>query len=183
MNEKERKEEKTLKESELKLISELMKNSRKSDRLLAKAVGASQSTVNRTIKKLEKEGYIKEYTLIPSFRKLGYQIMAFTFIKIKKGAADREATDAGKVAQGKIKGGNPEIIMHETGIGMGCTDVVVSMHKDYAAFSRFTRDMKESVPVERSCESFLINLNDETSYRHLTFSTLANHLTKTKEET
>jgi DNA-binding Lrp family transcriptional regulator len=41
-----------MKETALKLIAELMKNSRRSDRELAKAVGVSQPTVTRTIKKL-----------------------------------------------------------------------------------------------------------------------------------
>jgi DNA-binding Lrp family transcriptional regulator len=70
-----------MKNVELKLISELMKNSRRSYRELAKAVGVSQPTVSRTLKKLEKEGYIKEYTMIPDFLKLGYQIMGVTLIK------------------------------------------------------------------------------------------------------
>jgi DNA-binding Lrp family transcriptional regulator len=65
-----------LKDTELKVISELMKNSRRSDRELAKAIGASQPTVSRIIKKLEKEKIIEEYTMIPNFSKLGYKILA-----------------------------------------------------------------------------------------------------------
>jgi DNA-binding Lrp family transcriptional regulator len=49
-----------LREVELRLISELMKNSRKSDRELARTIGTSQPTVTRTRNRLEKEGYIKE---------------------------------------------------------------------------------------------------------------------------
>jgi DNA-binding Lrp family transcriptional regulator len=48
-----------------------MKNSRKSDRQLARAIGTSQPTVTRIRSRLEKEGYIKEYTMIPDFGKLG----------------------------------------------------------------------------------------------------------------
>jgi hypothetical protein len=44
-----------MKNIELKLISELMKNSRRSDRELAKAIGVSQPTVSRLIKKLENQ--------------------------------------------------------------------------------------------------------------------------------
>jgi len=44
-----------MKETELKLVSELMKNSRRSDRELARAMGVSQPTVSRMIRKLEKE--------------------------------------------------------------------------------------------------------------------------------
>ncbi|MFZ0965605.1 MAG: Lrp/AsnC family transcriptional regulator, partial [Candidatus Bathyarchaeia archaeon] len=60
-----------MKKVELNLISELMKNSRQSDRNLAKVIGVSQPTVTRIRNKLEKEGYIREYTMIPDFSKLG----------------------------------------------------------------------------------------------------------------
>ena len=42
----------TIKEIELKVLSELMKNSSRSDRELAKAIGSSQPTVSRTRKKI-----------------------------------------------------------------------------------------------------------------------------------
>jgi DNA-binding Lrp family transcriptional regulator len=45
-----------MKDSELRLTAELMKNSRRSDRELAKALGVSQPMISRMIKKLEKEG-------------------------------------------------------------------------------------------------------------------------------
>jgi DNA-binding Lrp family transcriptional regulator len=48
-----------IKNVKLELISERMKNSRRSDRDLAKAIGVSQPTVSRMIKKLENEGIIK----------------------------------------------------------------------------------------------------------------------------
>jgi DNA-binding Lrp family transcriptional regulator len=45
-----------MKEVVLKLLAELLNDSRKSDRELAKAIGVSQPTVTRTRLKLEKEG-------------------------------------------------------------------------------------------------------------------------------
>jgi DNA-binding Lrp family transcriptional regulator len=47
-----------MKDVELKLISELLKDSHRSDRELAKAVGVSQPTVSRLISKLRKETWI-----------------------------------------------------------------------------------------------------------------------------
>ena len=73
-----------MKNIELRLISELMKNSRRSDRELARVLGVSQPTVSRTIKKLEKEGYIREYTMIPDFSKLGYEIMGITSLRVEE---------------------------------------------------------------------------------------------------
>lgn len=78
-----------MKTIELKLISELMKNSRRSDRELAKALDVSQPTISRLIKKLEKEKYIKEYTIMPDSHKLGYELAAFTLVELKKGLSTR----------------------------------------------------------------------------------------------
>jgi DNA-binding Lrp family transcriptional regulator len=72
-----------LKDIELKILTELMKNSRRSDRALAKAVGVSQPTVSRTIGKLQKEGYIKEFTIIPDFKKIGFAVMSIMVSKVK----------------------------------------------------------------------------------------------------
>jgi DNA-binding Lrp family transcriptional regulator len=47
------------------MISELMKNFGRSDRELAKAIGTSQPTVSRIINRLEKEGIVEEYAMIP----------------------------------------------------------------------------------------------------------------------
>lgn len=182
MNGRRKREGRTLKQLELRIISELMKNSRKTDRVLAKAVGTSQSTVNRIIKKLEKEGYIREYTLIPNFKQLGYEIMAVTFIKVKKGATEKGMAETRRIVQDRIKDANPEIIMFESGIGMECTGMVISLHKDYTGFSKFMRELKEGIFLEQSCESFLINLREEDSFRHLTLSTLANHVLTMKAE-
>ena len=64
-----------MKDIELKLISELVKNSRRSDRELAKAIGISQPTVSRMRVRLEKEGLI-DYSAVPNLAKLGFEIIA-----------------------------------------------------------------------------------------------------------
>jgi DNA-binding Lrp family transcriptional regulator len=85
-----------LKEVELKLVCELMKNSRRSDRELAKVLGVSQPTVSRTLKKLEKEGVIKEYTMIPDFTRLGFQIMSIDFAKLKEPISEEKLKEIRK---------------------------------------------------------------------------------------
>jgi DNA-binding Lrp family transcriptional regulator len=45
-----------IRDIELKILSELMKNARISDRELAKKIGVSQPTVSRIRSRLEKEG-------------------------------------------------------------------------------------------------------------------------------
>jgi len=89
-----------MKDTELKLISELMKNSQRSDRELAQAIGVSQPTVTRTKAKLKREGYLLEYTLIPNFEKLGYEIFDLTFASIKQTFSLEQAEEARKTALG-----------------------------------------------------------------------------------
>ena len=69
-----------LKDIDFKILFGLMKNSKISDRKLAKTVGVSQPTVSRRRARLEKE-LIDGYTVIPKWGKLGYEILAFTFVK------------------------------------------------------------------------------------------------------
>ncbi len=94
-----------------------MKNSHRSDRELAKAMGISQPTITRIRRKLEKEGYIKEYTIIPDFNKLGYEILAFTFIKLGQGFSEDDIRKAQRIAQERLKEARFGIIMIDRGVG------------------------------------------------------------------
>ena len=96
-------ERKPVKMIERKLIAELMENSRRSDRELARVVGVSQPTVSRMVKRLEKEGYIREYTMIPDFQKLGYELVALTFLKLKGNLSLEEAEKARKTTKERLK--------------------------------------------------------------------------------
>lgn len=170
-----------MKKNELKLISELMKNSRSSDRELAKAIGVSQPTVSRMRNRLEKDGIIKEYTMIPDFRKLGYGILAVTFYKYRKRFDAEQIKTAKKILIESLEKGPFEIIMAERGIGGGYDGVMISIHRDYKSFVELTNWAQQFVSLELAeIESFLIDLADEVHYRSLTFSSLAKHISTLK---
>jgi DNA-binding Lrp family transcriptional regulator len=170
------KDVKDMKDIERKLVSELMKNCRRSDRTLAKALGVSQPTVTRTLHKLEKEGIIKEYTIVPDFRRLGYTLLAVTFVKLKKCLSQDEVEKARESAKKSVKG-VPNLIMFERGIGMGHDGVFLSFHEDYTSFTEHKKWLTQFNFLEIfDTQSFLINLEDEIHYRSLTFSTLAQHI-------
>jgi len=170
-----------MKDIERKLVSELMKNCRRSDRKLAKVLGVSQPTVTRTLHKLEKEGIIKEYTIVPDFRKLGYTLLAVTFVKLKHLSQD-EIEKARESARESVKS-NLNFIMLERGMGMGYDGVFLSFHKDYTSFTDLKKWLAQFDFLEISdIQSFLINLEDEVHYRSLTFSTLAKHLLELHEQ-
>jgi DNA-binding Lrp family transcriptional regulator len=146
-----------IKDVELRLISELMKNSRRSDRELAKAIGVSQPTVSRMIKKLENEGVIKEYSLIPDFRKLGFEILALTFLDVK----DEPTID-------KLQ----NVVMCERGLGLKNSCVLISFHEDFPSYLEFKRQL-EFLNLSKN-ESFLVDLTGYHGF--LTFSRLAEYL-------
>lgn len=166
-----------MKPTELKLISELMKNSCRSDRELAKAMGVSQPTVSRTKARLEKEGYISEYTIIPDFNKLGYHLFALTFFSWRKGIATKEMEDAVKYALAQASSVPPNVVLIERGIGLDYDSFMASFHKDYSSYAELMKHLKTSQYIDLAkMESFIVNLDDKVHYRQLTFATLARHL-------
>jgi DNA-binding Lrp family transcriptional regulator len=172
-----------MKDAELKLIYELMKNSRRSDRDLAKAIGVSQPTVTRIRSKLEKEGYISEYTMIPDFIKLGYQILALTFVKSRKGLDPEEVDKAREIARECSKINRYGLITVERGIGLGYDGVIISYHKCYANYLELVNLLKQFTFLDlSSIESFMISLDDEVHYIPLSFKALANHVLMLKEK-
>ena len=184
MNEKKRKGKK--KDVELRLIAELMKGSRRSDRELARALRVSQPTVTRIRTRLEKEGIIKEYTMMPDFTKLGYELMALTFISIKPTMGREEADNGRTMVQEQVKESPGNIIMLERGIGLGHTGVIISFHKDYSDYTQFIHSFKQASTTQayvgENVESFLIDLKDKIRYRPLTLLALANHMLRMKEK-
>jgi len=175
-------EKNTLKEAELKLVVELMKNSRRSDRELAKATGLSQPTVSRLRMKLEKEGYIKEYTMIPDFEKLGYEILAITFVKLGKNLEPEQIDDARRIAKEDLEKWPFAVVMLERGLGLKYDGVIVAFYEDYVAYSKHMDVLKQYSFLETSeIESFLISLKDTVRYRPLTFKALAEHLLTWKQ--
>jgi DNA-binding Lrp family transcriptional regulator len=174
-----------LKDLEQRLVSELMKNSRRSDRQLAKALGVSQPTVTRTIHKLENEGYIKEYTIVPDFQKLGYELMAFTFFKMRENLKREEQNRFLENVKRFLEENPHAELIGVKGIGLKKDYAFVSFFKNYSSFAELQRQSK-SVPYSDlgEHESFLVDLKDQNNRRILTMSTLADHvLASTKEKT
>jgi DNA-binding Lrp family transcriptional regulator len=129
---------KELKPIDYKLLFELMKDSHRSDRQLAKALGVSQPTVTRRRAILE-ENFIEGYTIIPKFGKIGFEIAAFTFLKSKlKQQAGQEREKALKKLNEWYMN-QPNVLLVQEGRGMGWDAVCVSLHKSFSDFSEFIR--------------------------------------------
>src|SRR5512136_2839667 len=104
-----------------KLLRELVRNSKRSDRELAKAIGASQPTVTRNRKLLEK--YIRSYTIVPEFDKIGYEIIALTFAKTK--AFNTEDMDKRMKEIHEWASKHPNVVFASDGEGLGKDTVMV----------------------------------------------------------
>lgn len=169
-------EKKPLKDIELKVIFELMKNSRRSDRELAKAIGSSQPTVSRVIRKLEKQGMIEEYTMIPDFKQLGYQIMGISFIEKEETVKKEEIAELDR-AVAEVERKSPYAsLMAVKGIGLGKGIAFITLYRSYARYAEAMK-MAQSLPhVNRRIESFLVDLNDESNYRLLTMEQVARNI-------
>jgi DNA-binding Lrp family transcriptional regulator len=157
-----------LKETELKILFELIKGARRSDRELAKAIRVSQPTVTRSRTKLEKAGFVKEYTIIPDLGKMGYELLVFTFMSF---AEDKpELFDK---AREWIKK-QPSVIFANNGEGPGMNSMMLSLHKNYASYTHLVTDLRRDwQPNLTNIQSFMISLYRpdfairKFSFRHL----------------
>ena len=160
-----------LKETEVRLIAELMKNSRRSDRDLAKAVGVSQPTISRTRQRLEKEGMI-DNTGVPDLAKLGYSIIA---VVLGKRDYTKHPEDLIGVAKDFAKQ-HPSIIFCASGTGLNYDVISISIHKDYADYSRFISEARLSGGAAVDADSFLIETSNIGIIRNLSLKPFAEHL-------
>jgi DNA-binding Lrp family transcriptional regulator len=149
---------KELKPLDYQLLFELMKDSHRSDRQLAKALGISQPTVTRRRAMLE-DNTIEGYTVIPKFGQIGFEIAAFTFLKTKlnhlKGQEKQEASN--KLKEWYAKQSN--VIGVLDGQGMGWDAICISLHENFTKYAEFRRSQEtELSDVITETQSFQADL-------------------------
>ena len=158
----------------LRLVKELLKNSKRSDREIAKRLGLSQATITRRRAQLQKEGYIKTFTVIPDFVKLGYEILAFTFSKMKSYPTTEETEKIAQRAREWVDK-RPNIIFSADGQGLGGKDtVMMSFHRNYSKYADFMRTyaMKWGHVIS-GFESFVVSLDSRYKMKPLDLKYLA----------
>jgi DNA-binding Lrp family transcriptional regulator len=160
-----------------------MKNSRRSDRELAKAIGVSQPTVSRLLKKLEKEGVIREYTMIPDFAKLGFGIASIVFAKLKEPIPEEKLEGIRKQVRQTLWKDPMSSIVAMSGMGLNADRVVVAFHEDYSAYmEHIVKIRQHPMALADQTGSFLIDLNDKSQYLPLTLSNLADYIIYKKRQ-
>jgi DNA-binding Lrp family transcriptional regulator len=147
-----------LKPLDRKILFELMKNSRRSDREMAKIMGLSQPTVSRKRTYLEKE-IIGTYTLIPRWTKLGYDLCAITLVKIRAGTAIKARYDEALTRGMEWLVNQPNILMAGGCRGMGVDAFMISIHKTYSDFDEFMNNCRLKLgDLLEITQSIMVNL-------------------------
>jgi len=147
-----------MKPLDYKILFELMKNARRSDRKLAKLLGLSQPTVSRRRAFVEKE-LIDGYTAVPKWEKLGYEILALTLIKTRADLASKEKYVAVRKRGVEWLIKQPNILMSGGCRGMGMSAFMISIHKNYSDYDEFMyRYRLELADTVDDLQTVLVNL-------------------------
>ena len=168
-----------MKDTEIRIIIELLKNSRRSDRELSKVIGISQPTVSRTIAKLMKQGYIKEFTIIPDFKKIGFEVMGILLSNVKEKVTPELIEESRSKIRREEKENPNALLFGYSGMGLSSDRASIVLSKDYSEYAAFIRRAKNHplVDVERM-QGFIVDLSDESHYLPLTLSHVAKYLEK-----
>ena len=100
---------------------------------IAKRLNKSSTTIHGRIKKLEKEGVIKEYTAILDPEKLGKKLIAFYFLKIGRGAGEYLED---KIIEKLVKMPEVKNVYHTMGEWDIMVEVAVEDASEYIHFIR-----------------------------------------------
>ena len=143
-----------MKNTEIELLAELLKNSKKSDRELGRILGVSQPTISRTRNKLEKTGTIQEYTVVPDITKLGFELMAITTGRYKVPRTKEIMEKATAYMKKK-----PNILFSSRCQGMGKDAIIISLHENFTDYENFMANLKTDwAATVGEQESMLISL-------------------------
>jgi DNA-binding Lrp family transcriptional regulator len=154
-----------MKKRMLKLLFELMKNAKRSDREIAKIIGVSQPTITRMRQRLEKTAIV-DYTVIPDWTELGFEIMAMTLVKAK--GSSESVKNAKKWAMN-----NPNVVFAAGGEGMGMDYALLSFHNNYSDYSNFIDNLKaEWAASLQDVQSFLMTTNEDRTVKPLSLKYL-----------
>jgi len=160
-----------LKSIDYTILFALMKNSKISDRQLAREIGVSQPTVTRRRARLEKEA-IDGYTAIPKWAKIGYEILAITFVKSNQSLGLKGNFEAAYEKGRKWLMKHPNVLMSGGSRGMNMNGFMISVHKSYSDFDKFMSDHKRELgDMFTDIQTAIVNLegNDILKPLHLKY--------------
>ncbi len=123
----------------LKVLFALMALGGKSDREIARILGISNTTLSRRRRKLEQDGYIKEYTIIPNLYKMGLDVIVFTFASTTEVITPEQTSKVRELMQR-----HPEVLCAIEDQGLESTNwVMISVHKNYDGFVELSKEVQK----------------------------------------
>ena len=140
-----------LDKTDMKILKNLMVNSRLSSRQLALNLGMSTVTVLSRIKKLEKEKIIKGYTAIIDHEKLGYGLTAIIEIIAKKNKIIDMEEELAKM----------DNVCGVYDITGNADTIVIAKFKERNELSKFVKGLSAISDVENTITHIVLNTAKE----------------------
>ncbi len=139
------------------LLKELTSNSKQSDREISKKLKITQPTISRQRKKLEKEGIIEKYTLIPNLEKLDIEFVTFITLQWK----DYSKTKELKKFNHFLKY-DKRVLFSAPGEGFeDKTKIIMTFHKNYHSYELFLREIRANWKDDvESMDAFLVSTSN-----------------------
>ncbi len=136
-----------LDEIDKKLLAELLINSNRSSRELAKAIGVSAATVINHVQRLESAGIITDYTVMLDFERLGFELTIIMEITVNRGKLIETQNDIAKL---------PYVcaVYDVTG---EIDSVVVAKFRNRRELSEFPKDLLAMEYVQRTNTHVVLN--------------------------
>jgi len=118
-----------------RVLCELLRDSSKSDRELAKVLGVSQPTVSRLRNRLVEDGLIQHFTVIPDLKALGFELIAVTSLSSKDSKEIEERARRWTMAK-------PNVLFAARVDGNRRNGLMISLHKNYTDYHNFISEVK-----------------------------------------
>ena len=123
-----------LDEKDLKILEILKQNSKLTTQQIAKQLNIPITTIHNRIKKLEKLGIIKGYTLVLDYKQLGKSILAYVLVTVNYNLPSGKKLSQENIAKNIKKFSNVE----EIDLMTGATDILVKVRvKDIDELNEF----------------------------------------------
>ncbi len=138
-------------ELDLKILSILLKDARKSYREIAGELGVATSTVFNRVKALLRRGVVKGFVTLLDYAKLGYKLTALILIRVSRGKLTEVEREIAKFT-------NVTCVYDITGE----FDVaVIGKFRDTSELSSFVKRLLKMPYVERTVTSIVLNIVKE----------------------
>ena len=134
-----------------KILAELLKDSKRSYRDIARSVGVSASTVINHVNRLESAGVIKDYTVRLDFERLGYELTVITEMTVSRGKLLETQEEIAKMPY--VCG-----VYDVTG---EIDSIVIAKFRNRRELSEFPKDLLSMPYVERTNTHVVLNTMKE----------------------